>query len=261
MTRLSQIIAIEKDNKTRAEKLSFTAYKHLEKPEPLTGISRHYEPRDAEGERLATQESRVQNTVEQTLRDISAFTGRYLDLVGAKERTDQDARADVTVDGQVFIPQAPVTFLLALERQLAEELVQASKLPTLSLEHEWDPYDAHGVYVSKPIVTTRSKKIPRNHVKAAATDKHPAQVDVYFEDTVVGDWTTRHLSGAIPAPRKRYIIDQITKLIEAVKQAREEANTTEVVDFKYGSKVFSYIYGAPIGGQDGAGNGVRPGQA
>jgi hypothetical protein len=243
VTRLSQIIAIEKDNKTRAEQVAFAAYKLLEKPEPLAGISRAYTPRDAEGEQLPTQTTRVQTTVAETLRDISVFTGRYLDLVGTKERTDQDARADVVVDGEVFIPDAPVTFLLALERQLNEEMVQAKKLPTLSPEFEWAPYDGNGTYVTTPITTVRSKKVPRNHVKAPATDKHPAQVEVYFEDTAVGDWVTKHFSGALPASVKQQIINRITKLLEAVKQAREEANTTTVTDYKYGNKVFGYIYG------------------
>lgn len=247
MTRLSQIIAIEKDNKTRAEQIAFTAYKQLEKSEPLTGITKTYKPRDEDGERQAAVENRVQVTVEEKLRDISTVTARYLDLVGTKERTDQEATADVVVDEAVFIAGAPVTFLLALERQLNEEMVQARKLPTLSLEHEWRPYDEHGRYVSAPIETTRSKKVPRNHVKWEGNEKQPAQVEVYFEDTVVGDWTTRHFSGAIPVARKQQIIDRLTKLIEAVKQAREEANTAQVTDFKAGAKIFGYIYGTSNG--------------
>ncbi len=243
MTRLSQIIAIEKDNKSRAESVAFTAYKQLQKPEPLSGLTRTYLPRDAEGEALPPSGTPVQVTVEGTLAEIAEFTARHLDLVGTKERTDQIAHADVILDGQVFIKAAPVTFLLALQRQLAEELVQAKKLPTLPLDVQWTPSEEPGVWQSAPVKTTRSKKIPRNHVKAAATDKHPAQVEVYFEDTVVGDYTTTMFSGMIPAWRKRQIIDRIGRLIEAVKQAREEANTTQVEDFKHGAKIFGYLYG------------------
>lgn len=247
MARLSQIIAIEKDAKTRAEQAAATAYHQLQKPEPLTGISKVYTARDTDGEQLPPQGTPVQYTVEQALSNISKATARYLDLLGAKERTDQDARADVVVDGKVFIAGAPVTLLLALERQLNEELVQARRLPTLSLEHEWAPYDSHGRHITKAIETVRSKKLPRNHVKAPATDKHPAQVEVYFEDVTVGTWATKHLSGAIPVARKQDILDRLVKLIEAVKQAREEANTVQVTDFKVGEKVFGYLYGTGNG--------------
>lgn len=44
-------------------------------------------------------------------------------------------------------------------------------------------------------------QVPRNHVKAEATDKHPAQVEVYHEDVPVGYWTTVKFSGALPARR------------------------------------------------------------
>lgn len=243
MARLSQIIAIEKDVRTRAEQSASTAYHMLQKPEPLSGISRTYKPREDEGERLPPQGTRVQYTVEQALGEISTAGTRYLDVLAAREATDQVARADVIVDGQVFIEGAPVTLLLGLERQLNEELVQARKLPTLSPEFEWHFDEAQGVYATEPAVTTRSKKVPRNHVKAEATDKFPAQVETYMEDIIVGDWTMRQFSGAIPAIRKREILDRLTKLIEAVKQAREEANTTTAVDFPVGSKVFGYLYG------------------
>jgi hypothetical protein len=244
VARLSQIIAIEKDVRTRAEQVTATVYHQLQKPEPLSGVSKTYEPRDADGERLAPQGNRVQVTVDEGIRDIRTAGARYLDVLGAKEATDQIAVADVIVDGVVFIAAAPVTLLLGLERQLNEELIQVRKLPTLSLEYHWNDDDDQGVYVTDPIMSNRSKKIPKAFEKSPATDKHPAQVDTYFEDVVVGDWTTRYRSGAIPGRDKRAILDRLTKLIEAVKQAREEANTTTAVDFKVGDKVFGYVYGS-----------------
>lgn len=70
--------------------------------------------------------------------------------------------------------------------------------------------------------TVRTKKVPRNHVKAEATDKHPAQVDVYYEDVPVGYWTTVKFSGALPARRVNELLDRVEKLQQAVKFAREE---------------------------------------
>lgn len=243
MARLSQIIAIKKDAQTKAERVTATIYHQLQKPEPLTGITKTYSPRDENGEALPSQGNRVQYTVEEGLTEITAATSRYLDILAAQEATDQVAKANIVVDGQDFLTDVPVTLLLALERQLAEEMVQVRKLPTLSPEFEWH-FDAdQGIHATTPVRTVRSKKVPRNHVKAQATDKHAEQVEVFFEDVVVGDYTTRNFSGAIPVSRKKEILNRLEKLIEAVKQAREEANTTTAVDLKIGDKIFGYLYG------------------
>jgi hypothetical protein len=91
--------------------------------------------------------------------------------------------------------------------------------------------------------TIKTKKIPRNHVKAEATDKHPAQVEVYYEDVVVGTWRTIKFSGALPASRVNELLNRVEKLQEAVKFAREEANNMEVTEQKVGAKVFQYLFG------------------
>jgi hypothetical protein len=91
--------------------------------------------------------------------------------------------------------------------------------------------------------TIRTKKVPRNHVKAEATDKHPAQVEVYYEDIAVGYWTTVKFSGALPAKRVNELLDRVEKLQRAVKFAREEANGSEVTDQRVGDVVLRYLFG------------------
>lgn len=91
--------------------------------------------------------------------------------------------------------------------------------------------------------TVRSRKVLRNHVKAEATEHHPAQVDVYTEDVAVGTWTTTKFSGALPATRVRELRDRVVKLQQAVKFAREQANATAVTDAKAGDAVFGYLFG------------------
>nr|WP_233508232.1 hypothetical protein [Spongiactinospora gelatinilytica] len=116
-----------------------------------------------------------------------------------------------------------------------------SKLPTLD-PAETRAQDEHTeAWRTEPVKTTRTKKVPRNHVLAAATDKHPAQVQVYNEDIVVGYWTKVAFSGALPQRRVNELLARVQKLQEAVKYAREEANGTEVVDQKIGEKVFAYL--------------------
>ena len=84
----------------------------------------------------------------------------------------------------------------------------------------------------------------RNHVRAEATTKHPAQVDVYKEDVVVGYWKSIKYSGALPAVRLNELLGRVEKLQKAVKFAREEANSKEVQRKKIGKSVFEYLFAA-----------------
>ncbi|GCE21057.1 hypothetical protein KDK_48570 [Dictyobacter kobayashii] len=90
--------------------------------------------------------------------------------------------------------------------------------------------------------TIKTKKIPRNHVKAEATEKHPAQVEVYYEDVVVGNWRTIKFSGALPARRVNELLNRVDKLQEAVKFAREEANNHDITEQKVGSAILNYLF-------------------
>ena len=100
--------------------------------------------------------------------------------------------------------------------------------------------DATGIWETPERQTTRSKKVLRNHVKAPATDKHPAQVDVYQEDTIVGTWNTRNMSGAMRLSDIRVLQERLERLRDAVKYAREQANSVEVQPFN-ASAVLDYL--------------------
>ncbi|CAO0825095.1 putative protein OS=Streptomyces microflavus OX=1919 GN=Smic_16870 PE=4 SV=1 [Streptomyces microflavus] len=89
----------------------------------------------------------------------------------------------------------------------------------------------------------RTKKVPRNQLKAEATEKRPAQVKVSYEDIPIGYWTTVKFSGALPARRVNELLDRIEKLQQAVKFAREEANGADVTDQRVGDAVFGYLFG------------------
>jgi hypothetical protein len=88
----------------------------------------------------------------------------------------------------------------------------------------------------------RTRKVPRNLVKAVATDKHPAQVEVYYEDVTVGTWSTTKYSGAMDPVTRTAVLARIEKVLHAVKVAREDANTTPVADMKIGETVFGYLF-------------------
>jgi hypothetical protein len=238
----NQVIAIEKGIKTRALQEITEAHHSLQKSAILSGISRTYRPKDEEGEQLPPEATRVQIRTEEIIRDTSDVLTKLFDVVATKDWANCEAKADVVVDGNVLLAQVPATYLLFLEKQLVDIHTFIKKLPVLDASESW-VFDASAdCWATEPVQTTRTKKIPRNHVKAEATEKHPAQVEVYYEDVIVGTWRTVRFSGALPAKRVNELLARVEHLQEAVKIAREEANNLEVKEQKVGEKFFQYLF-------------------
>lgn len=243
MSRLNQIIAVEKGVKSRSFQELTEAHHALQKPTLLAGISRTYRPKDEEGEQLPAEATKVQIRAEEIVRQTGNILTRLFDITATKDWANCTAKADVVVDDKVLLKDVPVNYLLFLEKQLVDLLTFVRKLPVLDASESW-VFDASAdCWATEPIQTIRTKKIPRNHVKAEATEKHPAQVEVYYEDVVVGYWKTVKFSGALPAKRIHELIERVEKLQRAVKFAREEANNAEAADQKVGEKVFQFLFG------------------
>jgi hypothetical protein len=241
--KLNQIIAVEKGVKNKSFADLTDAHHAVQKSAPLAGISRVYQPKDEEGEQLPPESTRVQLHTEDLLRQVAETLTRLFDVTATKDWSNLTARADVKVDEQTIARDVPVTYLLFLEKQLTDLHTFVKKLPVLDAAESWVRDDSTDSWKTEPVRTIRTKKVPRNHVKAEATEKHPAQVDVYYEDVAVGYWTTVKFSGALPAKRVNDLLDRVLKLQTAVKFAREEANNVEVVDQKVGAAVFGYLFG------------------
>ncbi|CAN95621.1 MULTISPECIES: DUF7873 family protein [Sorangium] len=244
MPRLNQIIAIEKGVKARSHQRLTEAHHALQKPALLSGISRTYRSKDEEGEQLPPEATRVQAKAEDIIRSTADILGELFDVTATKDYANCKARADVVVDGKVLLAGAPVTYLLFLEKQLVDMNTFIKKLPVLDASESWTFDPSADSWATEPVQTARTKKIPRNHVKAEATEKHPAQVEVYHEDVVVGYWKTVKFSGALPARRINELLDRVEKLQKAVKFAREEANNQTVEEQKVGAAVLGFLFGA-----------------
>ncbi|MQY12440.1 hypothetical protein SRB5_25740 [Streptomyces sp. RB5] len=243
MAKLNQIIAVEKGVKSKSHQDLTAAHHKLQKPALLSGISRTYQPKDEEGEQLPPESTRVQVRTDEVLRETAKVLTRLFDVTATKDWANCEARADVTVDGQTLVADVPVSYLLFLEKQLTDLNTFVRKLPVLDAAETWHEDVSTDSWATDPVRTVRTKKVPRNHVKAEATEKHPAQVEVYYEDIPVGYWTTVKFSGAFPARRVHELLDRVEKLQQAVKFAREEANGAEVTDQRVGDAVFGYLFG------------------
>lgn len=242
MTQLNQIVAIEDSVRKDAERGQTDAYQATEKDAIFGGISRTYEPINDEGDRLPSESVKVIANVEQLLEDYARASVRFYDVRLTKEGANTAARTDLVVDDGITIAKdVPVTYLIQLEKELTRFKLFLTKLPLLDPAENWHADSASGVYVTDEKQTHRTNKVPKAFVAYQATDKHPAQVQVFHEDVIVGYWTTKKFSGRIPATRREELLERVGKLIEAVKLAREEANRTEVIDRKIGDKLFGYI--------------------
>lgn len=240
MTKLNQIIAIEKGVKAKATREFTDLHREVQKQPLLTGISRTYQPKDDEGDQLPPESTSVRVQAESVLAQAASVLTRLFDVVLTKDAANMQAVGDIVLDGTT-LDTIPVTYLLFLEKQLVDLRTFVAKLPTLDPADTWDRDTASGSWAAAPSQTTKTKKVPRNHVKAEATDKHPAQVEMYFEDVIVGTWTTKKFSGALPAQRVTTLLARVDKLIEAVKFARESANSIGVTDTHVGAKIFDYL--------------------
>jgi hypothetical protein len=243
VAKLNQIIAVSKGVKSETLRALTDAHRDVQKQPLLSGIARTYQPKDDDGERLPAESTKVQLTAQNVIADVKASLTRLFDVVATLDTANCTAKADVVVDDVTLVRDAPVTYLLFLEKQLTDLHTFVGKLPVLDPSENWTFSESAGHYAADPVQTTRTKKVPRNHVKAEATEKHPAQVEMYTEDVVTGMWTTIKFSGALPATTVRDLQARVTKLREAVKFAREEANGTDVVDVKVGDAILGYLFG------------------
>lgn len=242
MAKLNQMVAVRKGLRARVARATTDVYHQFQKPALFAGLTRTYQPREENGETFPTERQLVQRSVEDDLQAIATHTAKLWDVVATVDWANQSAKGDVVVGGTVVLPGAPVPFLLFLGQELEYLRTEVSKAPTLDPETVWHPDSSNGGARSDEIMTTRARKVPRVIVKAQATDKHPAQTEVFMFDEIVGDWTLTKFSGALPAARKRQILARIDALSDAVKQAVEEANAYEVTQMEIGNDLFEHLF-------------------
>lgn len=241
--KLNQVLAIEKGVKSASYNSLTALDKKAQKAALYDGRNRTYQPIDDEGEVYPPESQRVQLRSQEVLRQIQDTLSEYFDIVYTKDSSNLEAIAEVRVDGKVILERVPVTHLLFLEKQLTDLRTMVGRMPVLDPADTWAWDDSQSAFRTDPVKSAKTKKIPRNHVKAKATEHHPEQVEVYHEDVVVGYWTNIKYSGALSQVRKDQLMDRIEKLQRAVKMAREHANSIEVERKQTAASIFGFIFG------------------
>ncbi len=242
MPKLNQVLAIEKGEKNRAQRAQTDLHHRSQKGVLYDGRVRAYKPADEDGEQLPPERQLVQLRGTEVLQEQADILIPLWDVIATKDWTNvHAARADVVVGEQVLIKDCPVSYLLFLEKQLEHVETFISKLPTLDPSEEWKFSADQNCYVTSPTWTNRSKKVMRNHVKAPATAEHPAQVETYMEDVLIGRYETIRHSGALPVQRRDELIERVRVLRKAILFAREQANNVDALKLEVAKKLFAFL--------------------
>jgi hypothetical protein len=251
---LHTFVALRDGTKNRKTEQLTVLHRDAVKPNLYEGMTRTYRPRTDDGDQLPGENQNVQLNVDTVLNALVQSVSRDWNLMATVETGNQSARADVLVATGETTPagepvyrtvlrNVPAAYLLFIARELDDVYTFVKKLPTLDPGARWTYDEAVAAYVSEPVETHRTKKVLRNHVKYEATDRHPAQVEVFSEDVVVGFWTAVRRSGALTLERKAELLQRVDALRLAVREARERANTTDVDDVDVARPLFDYLLG------------------
>jgi len=239
--KLNQILAIEKGIKDRVHKSAAELYHAAQKPTLFNGFTKEYRPINEQSEVYAPQRQRVQINAEDAIRRDLESQKELIDVTATKDFANQVAKADIVIDGNVVVKDAPATFILWLEKRVEDIRTFITHLPVLDESEDWVVDVNTSLYKSGQITTHRTQKVSEPIVLYPATDKHPAQTQLITKDVLVGFWDEVKLSGALPVPRKKLILERVEKLYRAVKVAREAANMADAPKQDVGSALLDFL--------------------
>jgi hypothetical protein len=243
---LGQVIAVERTLRQTDNDQGARIKRELAKEALTLGAVKEYTPDDDNApasERVPTQYAEVQHKVEDDLALAMRYAIPAIDAAATKDTTNTVAKADVFIDGQPLLMQVPISHLLWLEHYLAEWRGFLHTLPVLAATKQWTWDRDSQIFRARPEITARNLKTTEPLVLHPGTDKHPPQVTTVNKETHVGTYTNTVLSGAIPAARKRDLIDRCNALEVAVKDAVARANRTPVTEVNEGETILGFILG------------------
>jgi len=199
-------------------------------------------------EERKTEEGEERQSLSETVHDkldymSDSFT-RYWDIKLQKESANQEAKADVEIDGVAFCKDLPVSFLLSMEDELKQMRKVYDSIPTLQPGIAWeeDNLTKQGAYkTSHPTEKNKTEKTVEHKVIVPPTKEHPARVSEWTEDRTIGKYITTSWSGMITPTEKSLMIGRVDKMLRAFKKARQRANCQETKKRHIGKDIFKFI--------------------
>jgi hypothetical protein len=207
----------------------------------VQGLSKKDEPLEGQVEQ-PPQGKLVQVNAETMIADARELLGHLFDVTATKDYGNTRAAADVIVKGKVLISDAPVPYLLFLEDMINEMITELSKVQVRPLSDDWNPTDTPGLYRTDVVRTPRLAKFKEWRAITQPTQWQQAEVREVTEDKQAGTWIEYKMSGALPADRKKAILDHLRTLKDAVQYARVQANTTKIPEMEVSKPLFDYAF-------------------
>lgn len=243
MGKLHELLAVETDLANKARGVLAQINNRFGDVANYIGQQRSYRPLIDGGQPFPNEDKQLPGTVSGDLDSVFGAFVRWVDASIQKEVTNQGTSADIEIDGITVLKGLPAPALLNLESKLAELGKVLKSIPVNDTARKWTWNEQIEAFVSAPQTTFRTEKHLKNHIKYEATDKHPAQVEMYTEDERVGEWTTIIHSGAMQPAQKRELLERWEALSLAVKTARQRANDVDVSTIKVSEAIVTYLRG------------------
>ena len=246
-TKLHELLAVESDREAASAAIVAETITTFDKKSHLfQGKHTRYTPFDEGALDAEESAQELVTTVPSKLEHCFRIVSRALNVTAAKDLTNQSegARAAIVINGKEITPALPATTLLMLESKLKSWLPIFAAIPTLAPGRKWVPDAEKGKDIFRDDldeVKFRTKKVVHTKIIVEPTEHHPAQVRDYTEDEKTGKIVETSWSGMLSPADKSALIGRLQELIVATKQARQRANTAEVVEVDVAQPLISFI--------------------
>jgi hypothetical protein len=240
--QLHQLLAVENGRKQQAVNImNETINTFQKKTDHFDGLTKIYSAFEEGGQEVPPETKEVKETVPSKINYAKKSIIKAIDAQLSKEESNASGivRAELLVKGVSF-GELSSTSLLALESHMLKVRAVYKAIPTLDPVRKWNK-DEFGIYITDSEVKYKTSKKQQVITLYEATKEHPAQVQLDYVDTQVGQYDTTYKSGKITPKQKSDLLAKIDNIIDAVKRARAKANQAEIVEMKIGNKLFDYI--------------------
>ncbi len=242
MAKTVQLLAVIGTRNKEAEAKLAQLTQIAGQPKFFEGHDRTYQPRFDGGVQLPPEPLKVRTTADVILGAAREVMTSQWDLALTVDTANSRAYADVTVDGETLLEDVPVGHLLWLHRELGNLHGLVSRMPVRDESRDWSTTGVEsGLAKSEPVEILKRDKVPGKFVLYDATKEHPAQVQRMDTDEVTGTWTQVNYTGAMEPKAREQVLRKISRLMDAVKMAREGANTVNAEDKAEGQKIFDWL--------------------
>ena len=241
--RLSQVLAVEKAAKQKANDVGAQVHKTLQKPDTFFGMRREFFPIDDADESLKKppENKVVQASVNDLLYEFFGAQAHLCNVTLTKDLGNTKAFANIDLGGKAPVA-LPVTFLIWLEKQVNDLRTLFLAIPVLGTDRGWNrtAQDAD-LWESDTSTTQAHKKVKKVITLAPPTDKHAAQTALVDEEVFAGVWKTTYQARAIEPKKKQALIAKAEELLRKIKEAREEANAISVEEQDFGRALLDFL--------------------